>query len=92
MEVNNMRELAGYIRAQRKELGWSQAELAEKIGVGRFWVIDLEKGKSTAEVGVVLRAIKALGFSIQLQRKTESEKNFKVDLSVLLGESKEPQP
>ena len=61
MQIRNMRELAAGIRAERKRLGLSQAALAERAGVGRDWIIGLEKGKSTAEIGLILRTLRALG-------------------------------
>ena len=87
MQVRNMRELAASIRAQRKRAGLSQAALAEKAGVGRDWVIGLEKGKSTVEFGLVLRALKALGLSIRLEPATKPGPAGTIDLGDLLGDS-----
>jgi HTH-type transcriptional regulator/antitoxin HipB len=84
MEVGNMRDLAGSIRARRRQLGWTQAALAEKVGVRRYWIIDVEKGKSTAEVGLVLRALRALGLTIRLQPRDHLEATSEIDLSDLL--------
>jgi DNA-binding transcriptional regulator YiaG len=43
VQIRNMRELAARIRAERKRLGLSQAALAERAGVGRDWIIGLER-------------------------------------------------
>jgi HTH-type transcriptional regulator/antitoxin HipB len=54
------------IRDQRRRLGLDQAELAQRIGVSRKWVIDVEKGKPRAEIGLILRALDALGLRLSL--------------------------
>lgn len=62
--VRTSRELGAAIRERRRGLKWAQAELAGKIGVNRRWVIDVERGKDGAEVGLVLRALGALGMKL----------------------------
>lgn len=55
---------AGQTRAARALLGWSQADLAEKAGVGRSTVDKLERGtgRPKAEfVAAIQRAIEAAG-------------------------------
>jgi len=37
------------------------ATLADKAGVGRVWIIHLEKAMPTVEIGLVLGTLKALG-------------------------------
>lgn len=64
MLIRRPRDLGAVIRERRRELGWDQQTLANKIGVSRQWVIEIEKGKARAEVGLVLRALDALGVSL----------------------------
>ena len=66
MRANSVRDVAGIVRDRRKALGWTQAALASKLGVGREWVIQFEKAKPTAEWGTVIRAFQALGLSVDL--------------------------
>lgn len=87
MQLRNMRELAASVRAERKRLGLSQASLAEMAGVGRDWIIGLEKGKSTIEFGLVLRTLKTLGLSIRLEPTVKPSSAPTVDLDDLLGDS-----
>jgi len=61
-------DLGQVIRARRKELKWNQSKLAEQIGVSRQWIIDIEKGKPRAELGLVLRTIYALGLSMHMDQ------------------------
>jgi HTH-type transcriptional regulator/antitoxin HipB len=57
-------ELGAAIREQRRRQALSQADLAERIGVNRRWVVDIERGKDRAELGLVLRALEALGIRL----------------------------
>jgi y4mF family transcriptional regulator len=52
------------IREQRKRLGLSQAALAERVGVSRQWIVDVEKGKARAELALVLRTLDVLGLGL----------------------------
>jgi ribosome-binding protein aMBF1 (putative translation factor) len=38
MRIKAVRNLGSLVRNQRKQGGWSQQELAEKIGASRLWV------------------------------------------------------
>lgn len=59
--LRNPERLGAAIRLKRKEKGLSQATLAEELGVERKWVLRLEAGNPKAELGLVLRALEALG-------------------------------
>lgn len=66
MQVRSSRDIAALARQRRRELGWSQARLAQETGTSRDWVIEFEKAKSTVELGLALRVCKALGLTLQL--------------------------
>jgi len=66
MSFRTPAQLGTAIRRQRKLLGLDQAVLAARIGTSRQWVIGLEKGHARAELGLVLRAINALGLVIEI--------------------------
>ena len=53
MLIRTPADLGAVIRDHRKRLGLGQAELAEKIGVSRQWVVGIERGHSRAELGLV---------------------------------------
>ena len=57
-------DLGAIIRERRRRLGLDQAELAKRIGVSRQWVIGIERGRARAELGLVLRALDALGIRL----------------------------
>ena len=70
--IRATRGLGAAIKARRLELGWSQAKLAQQLGVQRQWVIRLEAGSEGAEVGTVLRALSALGLSIEVGNEAKN--------------------
>lgn len=66
MHIRSAPHLGTLMRARRLELDWSQARLAAAAGVSRQWVVAFEAGKSTAEIGAVLRAVRALRMTLDL--------------------------
>jgi HTH-type transcriptional regulator/antitoxin HipB len=66
MLVRTSRELGAAIRKARSDRSWSQVDLAERAGVTRAWVITAEQGKASVELGLVLRALAALGLTMDL--------------------------
>ena len=54
------------IRDTRKKLGATQKALALTSGTGLRFVIDLEKGKETCEIGKALIILNTLGIKIVL--------------------------
>jgi transcriptional regulator with XRE-family HTH domain len=56
------------IRHYRREAGLSQAELAERAGLHRSYLSDLEQGKETEQVRRILRILKQLGVRMTLEK------------------------
>jgi y4mF family transcriptional regulator len=54
------------VRESRKRLGVTQKDLALTSGTGLRFVIDLEKGKETCQIGKVLTVLNTLGIRIAL--------------------------
>ena len=54
------------IRESRKRLGVTQKDLALTSGTGLRFIIDLEKGKDTCQIGKVLTVLQTLGIRIAL--------------------------
>ena len=48
------------IRNLRRELKWTQADLADQSGVARPQISDIEKGKTDARLSTLLKIFKAL--------------------------------
>jgi HTH-type transcriptional regulator / antitoxin HipB len=60
INLRTAEQLGAAVRLKRKEKRLTQSELAKLLGAERKWVIRLESGNSRAEIGLVLRAFKAL--------------------------------
>ena len=61
------------VRESRKRLGVTQKDLALTSGTGLRFVIDLEKGKETCQIGKVLTVLNTLGIRIALTPSVVSE-------------------
>lgn len=53
------------IRTRRKQLKITQKELAMTCGTGLRFIVDLEKGKPTCQIGKTLDVLQALGMAIE---------------------------
>ena len=54
------------VRATRKAAGLRQYELAGAAGVGVRFIVDLEAGKPSAQLGKTLQVLAALGCSLDI--------------------------
>ena len=55
MRVRSARELGAMIRDRRRQHGWDQQQLAERVGVSRLWISEMENGKPSVQLDLVLR-------------------------------------
>ena len=84
MIVRTARDLRAAVRDARLQKGWTQAELANRMGVSRQWVISLEQGKASAQLGTALRAVAILGMVADLVEAPTRDAG--IDLDRLLGD------
>lgn len=66
-------DIGKIVRATRKDAGLRQHELAGTAGVGLRFIVDLEAGKPTAQVGKVLQVLAALGCSVEIVPPPEAD-------------------
>lgn len=66
MLIRTPADLGAIIRDRRRRLGIDQQTLADRLGVTRQWVLGVEKGKSGAAVGIILRALSVLGITLSV--------------------------
>ncbi len=66
MKTTTPHEFGAFIRATRKSQGLRQDELAGVAGVGTRFIVDLEAGKATAQLGKALQVLQALGCQVEL--------------------------
>ena len=67
-------QIGTLIRETRKNLRVTQKDLALTSGTGIRFIIDLEKGKDTCEIGKALKVLNTLGIKITLTPPSTSAK------------------
>ncbi|HHM11930.1 MAG TPA: transcriptional regulator [Planctomycetaceae bacterium] len=66
MKTQTPTQLGAAIRSRRKQLKITQKELAMACGTGLRFIVDLEKGKPTCQVGKTLQVLQSLGLAIEI--------------------------
>jgi len=64
--IRTSADIGGLVKTARKAAGLRQDELAGAAGVGLRFIVDLEAGKPTAQIGKVLQVLAALGCTIDI--------------------------
>ena len=70
-KVKTTAELGRAIRKRRKELGYTQAFLADYAGVSASFLSELENGKETIQLGKMMEVLSLLGMDICMSRRGE---------------------
>lgn len=65
MQIKTMEELAKIVVKTRKERGMAQKDLAFACNVGTRFIVDLENGKETCQIGKVLKVVQNLGIKLE---------------------------
>jgi HTH-type transcriptional regulator/antitoxin HipB len=60
------KQIGQLIKKARKTLGVTQKDLALTSGTGLRFIIELEQGKATCQIGKVLTVLHTLGITVQL--------------------------
>ena len=60
------------IRSRRRELNLDQEALAKLVKVSRQWIVEVERGKARAEIGLILRTIYSLGLALSIDTETRA--------------------
>lgn len=63
-------EIGRIVRTTRRDLGVTQEDLALTSGTGTRFIIELEKGKPTCQIGKVLTVLQTLGIQMILEAPT----------------------
>jgi len=64
VQVRTPRDIGALIRSHRRAAHLSQSRLASQVGVSQRWVSEMENGKPSAEIGLVLRALTVLDIAL----------------------------
>ena len=68
-----VKDIGALVRQTRKAQGLRQDELAAAANVGVRFLIELESGKETAQIGKALSVLSALGIAIRLTPPGETK-------------------
>ena len=63
-------DLGRLLRAYRKSRGLSQVDAAALAGVGERFLSELERGKPTAEIGLVFKLLDRFGLTLVVARRS----------------------
>lgn len=71
-ELEAVAQIVNAIHQRRIELGWTQKELADKVGLHQESVARIENGGSIPRLDTVFRLALALGMKLSLQGTEEA--------------------
>lgn len=95
MQLRTAKDIGALIRDERKKQNLDQAELAERIGVSRRWVLQVEGGKPRAELGLVLKALDALGLTLSIDSafgsRTGGAEIEPIDIDAIVDAARRPK-
>ena len=57
-------QLSVHIKALRKNCGWTQGDLGQRIGVKQVRVAEIENNPSVVSIDQILRLVHAMGFNL----------------------------
>ena len=69
--VRDMQSLGKAIRERRRDLGYTQAFLADYAGISASFLSELENGKETIQAGKMMEVIGLLGMDICVKNRGE---------------------
>ena len=92
MFVRTPSDFGAVIRDRRKKLDLDQAGLAERISVNRKWVIGIERGRVRAELGLVLRALDALGIRLDASADEDAGCKGSATIDTIVSAARKGKP
>jgi y4mF family transcriptional regulator len=72
MRILTPTDLGLTIRDRRKQLRLAQQTLADRVGVSRQWIVEVERGKPRAEIGLILRTLRELDVRLETSSVVKS--------------------
>jgi HTH-type transcriptional regulator/antitoxin HipB len=71
-QITDAKSLGALIKQVRKSQDLTQEQLAAACGLGRRFVVELERGKPTSHIGKIMQVLSALGLTLNVaDRKGE---------------------
>ena len=78
------KEIGALIRDRRTKMHLSQQELARKVRVSRAWIIALEQGKPTVQLGLVLQTLRELGIALHVGAEVIGRSDDGIDIDAII--------
>lgn len=69
MKIYSSKEFGKAIKERRKELGYTQAQIAAVTGFSISFISDLERGKKTAELEKAILLANTVGMDLTIQSR-----------------------
>lgn len=67
MKIKNIKDIASKIKDERKKQNLTQTQLAGLCNMGLRFIVDLEAGKETCQIGKVLLVLDVLGINLVME-------------------------
>lgn len=67
MKIKTAQDIAILIKTERKKQNLTQTELAGLCNVGLRFIVDIEAGKETCQIGKVLKVLDVLGINLEIK-------------------------
>jgi y4mF family transcriptional regulator len=64
VRIYRPQDIGALLKSYRRERSLAQADLAKKLGVSQRWISHAENGKSTLQLGLVLRVLNEIGVEL----------------------------
>ncbi|MGO1320377.1 MAG: helix-turn-helix domain-containing protein [Galactobacter sp.] len=71
VELFSPADLGETLRQLRRNAGLTQAQVAERAGVSRRWLINAESGRFSAEIGMYMQVLDTLGAALYVGPRRE---------------------
>ena len=71
MLITSVRDLGKAVRNRRKEGRLTQQNVADFSGVGKVFMVHLEQGKQTIQLGKVLEVLQGLGLELTVRPRSK---------------------
>lgn len=75
MQIRTKVELGALVRGERERQDMTQQDLAERVGVRRLWITQLENGKGNTTIDPLLRCFDVLGLGLSVDQITDSSES-----------------
>jgi HTH-type transcriptional regulator / antitoxin HipB len=86
VQVATARDVGLAVRGRRLDRGWSQEQLASRAGTSRKWISQLEQGKPSVELALLLQTLAALDLVLEVSDASGADHDLAASALVDLDE------